>query len=99
MSTLLLIAVVLVLAIAAFVLARARALASAGGDPRALHSLPAAYGWHGALMVLLPAFAVLLIWLVAQPIVICRLSRRVAPDGCPPPCRRRGRGRDIGSDP
>jgi phosphate transport system permease protein len=72
MSTLLLIAVVLVLAGLAFALARARALTSAGGDSRALHSLPSAYGWHGAVMVLLPAFAVLLIWLIAQPIVINR---------------------------
>jgi phosphate transport system permease protein len=72
MSTLLLIAMVLVLALAAFVLCRGRALSSAGGDPRNLHSLPSAYGWHGALMVMLPAFAVLLIWLVAQPIVISR---------------------------
>ena len=72
MSTLLLIAVVLVLAVFAFVICRSRAISSAGGDTRKLHSLPAAYGWHGALMVLLPAFAVLLIWMVVQPIVITR---------------------------
>jgi phosphate transport system permease protein len=72
MSTLLLITVVLGLAAVAFVLCRARALSSAGGDSRALHSLPAAYGWHGALMVILPAMAVLIIWLVAQPVIIAR---------------------------
>ena len=72
MSTLLLIAVVLGLSAVAFILCRARAISSAGGDARALHSLPAAYGWHGALMVMLPALTVLLIWLVVQPIVISR---------------------------
>lgn len=80
MSTLLLLGVVLVLAVMAFVVCRGRALASAGGDMRRLHSLPAAYGWHGALMVALPAFAVLVLWLVLQPVVIARSVGEILPE-------------------
>jgi phosphate transport system permease protein len=79
MSTLLLLGVVLVLAVMAFVLCRGRALSSAGGDMRRLHSLPAAYGWHGALMVALPALFVLVMWLIFQPIVIARSVGAILP--------------------
>ena len=57
MSVLFLLIVVAVLAVAAFVLCRQRVMASVQGDPKALHSLPVYYGWHGAVMVLLPALA------------------------------------------
>jgi phosphate transport system permease protein len=70
MSILMLIAVVLALAVMAYVVCRARAVAAVQGDIRRLHSLPGAYGWHGAIMVLLPAFAVMAVWLVVQPLVI-----------------------------
>ncbi|MCB6178138.1 phosphate ABC transporter permease subunit PstC [Rhodobacter sp. Har01] len=70
MSVLLLFAVVVVLGIAGYVLARRRVMVAAGGDPRGLHSLPAHYGWNGALSTVLPALAVLIVWLIAQPIVI-----------------------------
>ena len=70
MSVLLLLIVIIVLSIAAFVLCRQRALASVQGNPRDLHSLPNYYGWHGAIMVALPAFAGLLLWLIVQPMVV-----------------------------
>lgn len=70
MSILMLMAVVGVLALMAYVVCRARAVAGVGGDIRTLHSLPGAYGWHGAIMVALPAFAVMAVWLVLQPLVI-----------------------------
>lgn len=70
MSVLMLLAVTLALALAAFVLARQRALASAKGNPRDLHSLPKYYGWNGALWVLLPALAGLALWLILQPMVV-----------------------------
>jgi phosphate transport system permease protein len=70
MSVLMILAVIAVLALAAFFLARQRALASAGGNPRLLHSLPGYYGWYGAVFVALPALAVLTLWLIAQPVVI-----------------------------
>ncbi len=51
----------LALAACAYGLGRARALASAGGDIRALHSLPGHYGWAAVQMTLAPALAVLLL--------------------------------------
>jgi phosphate transport system permease protein len=81
MSVFLLLVVLLVLAAAGYFLGRGRAIASVGGNPRALHSLPSYYGWHGALMAFLPAMAVLAVWLVAQPLVIERqLSGFFAPE-------------------
>lgn len=70
MSVIMLLAAIAVLALAAFVLARQRALATAEGNPRLLHSLPSYYGWNGAIWVLLPAFGALALWLVIQPMVI-----------------------------
>jgi phosphate transport system permease protein len=60
--------ILLALGAAAFGVARARALALAGGESRALHSLPNYYGWHGAMMVLVPALLLLGLWMVIQPI-------------------------------
>lgn len=70
MSVLMLLAVLGVLALAAFVLSRQKVLASAGGSPRALHSLPNYYGWFGAVSVLLPALFGLVLWLIAQPVFV-----------------------------
>ncbi|MCU0828521.1 MAG: phosphate ABC transporter permease subunit PstC [Tabrizicola sp.] len=70
MSVLMILAAILVLAVAAYVLSRQRVLASTGGNPRFLHSLPGYYGWYGALSVLIPALGALVIWLIVQPMVI-----------------------------
>ena len=70
MSVAMLLAVIGVLALAGFVLSRQKALASAGGNPRELHSLPNAYGWHGAIWVLIPALATFALWLIVQPMVV-----------------------------
>ena len=81
MTVLLLLAVTLVLAGAAYFVCRGRALSLGGGRIGTLHSLPGYYGWHGAIMVMLPAFAVLLIWLIAQPLIIeHRVSADLPPD-------------------
>jgi phosphate transport system permease protein len=72
MSTFLLIVCLGVLAIAGFALGRGRAMASVQGNTRKLHSLPGYYGWHGAIMAGLPALALLILWLIAQPLVIER---------------------------
>ena len=72
MSVLLLLIVIGVLAVAGFVIARARAVAMAAGDIRRLHSLPGYYGWHGFIMVAVPALVFLTVWLIAQPLVIER---------------------------
>ena len=69
MSVLLLMIVIIVLGVAAFVICRQRVMASVQGNPRDLHSLPNYYGWHGAIMVALPAFIGLILWLIIQPMV------------------------------
>ncbi|MBY4892169.1 phosphate ABC transporter permease subunit PstC [Rhodobacteraceae bacterium N5(2021)] len=53
-----------------FLLGRGRAVASAGGDVRLLHSLPTYYGLNVTLLTMVPAVLVLGIWLIIQPIVI-----------------------------
>ena len=70
MSAVTLVAFLLVLALAGFVLGRARALSSAGGDTRNLHSLPGYYGYNVALSALLPGVGLLAVWLLAQPMLI-----------------------------
>ncbi|MEO9683745.1 MAG: phosphate ABC transporter permease subunit PstC [Tateyamaria sp.] len=62
--------ILLGLAAAGYVLGRRRALASAGGDRRALHSLPSYYGSHVAIWALVPAFGILAVWLLVQPYMV-----------------------------
>jgi phosphate transport system permease protein len=81
MTVSLLILLTIVVAVAAFVVCRARALAVDSGRIGALHSLPGYYGWHGAIMVLLPAFAALILWLIVQPMMIeARISDQLPPE-------------------
>lgn len=70
MSLSLILIVLLALAVVGYFLGRGRALASAAGDIRHLHSLPGYYGWNAVLSVLIPSLLVLLIWLAVQPLVI-----------------------------
>ena len=65
-----LIALVLGIAVAGYFMGRSRAIASAGGDTRILHSLPSYYGNNVALTVITPAFGVLVLWLLVQPMLI-----------------------------
>lgn len=53
-----------------YLLGRGKALASAGYDPRLLHSLPVYYGANAALKSAVPAFGLLVFWLIAQPLFI-----------------------------
>ncbi|WP_372604286.1 phosphate ABC transporter permease subunit PstC [Actibacterium sp.] len=53
-----------------YVAGRARAMASAGGDARTLHSLPSYYGFHVLLAAVVPSLIVLIAWLLIQPMVI-----------------------------
>lgn len=73
--------VLILLAIAAvgYALGRARALASSGGDIIQLHSLPVYYGSNAALKSLVPALAVLAVWLVAQPIYVTNVVSGMVP--------------------
>jgi phosphate transport system permease protein len=63
-----------------YVLGRQKALASAGGDRRELHSLPNYYGLNVTLLTLVPALLVLGLWLILQPIVIDRSVAAQIPD-------------------
>ena len=71
---------VLALAVIGYVLGRRKAMASAGGDGRLMHSLPSYYGYNAALFVLVPALLVLGAWLVAQPMVIERSVQHMIPE-------------------
>lgn len=64
------ISAVIALSILGYIVARARALAGAGGDRRALHSLPTYYGTNAAMFTAVPALGVLAIWLLTQPMMI-----------------------------
>lgn len=70
MSNLLIVAIVLGLGVLGFIAGRNRAMASGDGDKRNLHSLPIYYGANVGLAAILPAFGVLLLWLLAQPLII-----------------------------
>ena len=62
--------ILLALAVIGFFTGRSRALASAGGDARDLHSLPSYYGYNVALTALVPALGVLFVWLLIQPMIV-----------------------------
>ncbi|WP_457649490.1 phosphate ABC transporter permease subunit PstC [Profundibacter sp.] len=74
---------ILLFALAAigYVLGRGRAMKSAGGSIRALHSLPHYYGWNVALFTLVPALALLALWLVVQPAWIDAQVAKTLPQG------------------
>ncbi|QUJ77671.1 phosphate ABC transporter permease subunit PstC [Sulfitobacter albidus] len=69
-NALLITVLVLAIAVVGYVMARRRAVARAGGDARALHSLPNYYGMTAAMAAAVPALGVMLLWLLAQPMVI-----------------------------
>ncbi len=73
MQTLTLAAILLLLSSFAFRLGRKRAFAVSAHEPRSLHSLPGYYGSWVALWCGLPAFAVLVAWLVLEPTVVREL--------------------------
>jgi phosphate transport system permease protein len=70
MSALSLLVVLAAIAVLGFFLGRQRALASAGGEIRQLHSLPGHYGWHVVVMALVPSLLALALWMIVQPLVI-----------------------------
>ncbi|MEJ6394432.1 phosphate ABC transporter permease subunit PstC [Gymnodinialimonas sp. 2305UL16-5] len=63
-----------------FVLGRRKALSSADGDARILHSLPIYYGTNVTLLTMIPALLVLGLWLIIQPMVIDNAISNVIPD-------------------
>lgn len=62
--------ILVALGIVGFFIGRQRAIASAGGDARRLHSLPMYHGQSVFLFTIVPAFLFMLMWLVIQPAYI-----------------------------
>jgi phosphate transport system permease protein len=65
-----LIIAVLVVAAVGYVIGRSRALTDGQGDMRNLHSLPSYYGWNVAMKSMVPGFLLMIVWLIAQPMII-----------------------------
>jgi len=63
-------ATLLILTGIGFYMGRSRALASASGKARALHSLPEYYGYYVAIWCGLPALAIFALWLAVEPHVL-----------------------------
>ncbi len=82
--------IVLAIATVGYVLGRRRALQRAGGDSRVLHSLPSYYGFNVALKAAIPAFALLVIWLLAQPLYVSSVVSAMIPDTAIPDNASRG---------
>ncbi len=59
---------------------RLRALGSAGGDARTLHSLPSYYGWHAFMLTVAPALLVLAAWSLLAPNLIDRSVSETIPE-------------------
>jgi phosphate transport system permease protein len=82
MQTTTLTLILLTMAAGAFYFARERSLAVATGPKKllSLHSLPGYYGYYAAIWSLLPALALLLLWLLVEPKVIVALIVQDLPD-------------------
>ncbi|WP_269583387.1 phosphate ABC transporter permease subunit PstC [Roseibium sp. Sym1] len=80
MSLFWLLVIVLAIAAVGYFVGRARALASAGGDMRSLHSLPSYYGANVAMKAAVPAIVILVVWLLAQPFYINSVVSGVIPE-------------------
>ena len=73
--------VIAALAASGYVWARHRALASAGGDSRGLHSLPSFYGYNAVLLTAVPSLLLLLLWLLLQPMLLqAQVSDMIPPE-------------------
>lgn len=62
--------IVVAISVSVFVLGRQRALSAAGGDSRGLHSLPVYYGANALMKAIFPAFGLMILWSLAQPLVV-----------------------------
>ena len=72
--------IVLGLGLVGYIVCRGRAVASAGGDARGLHSLPTYYGWNAILATVVPSLLVLAAWLLVAPLVIESRIATTLPD-------------------
>ena len=79
MPLLWLILIVMIVATVGFFVARSRALSDAGGHQRHMHSLPSYYGWNAALKSAVPAFGLLIAWLILQPLYVSSIVADMIP--------------------
>jgi phosphate transport system permease protein len=79
MQLLTLTVVLLLLTSIGYRMGRRKALVTAGGNPRLLHSLPRYHGYFVALWCGLPAFLVVAGWLAAEPTLIRHLVEQSLP--------------------
>ncbi len=82
MQTTTLTLILIAIATGAFYFGRERSLLLASGQRKlaSLHSLPGYYGYYTAIWALLPALAVLLIWLLIEPRIIVAMIVKALPD-------------------
>lgn len=73
--------IVLGIAIAGYYAGKARVMRSAGGDRRQMHSLPSYYGGNVAIKTAVPAFVLMLLWLLVQPMIVSNSVSGMIPDG------------------
>ena len=71
---------VLATAVLGYLAGRMRVMQGAGGDRRKMHSLPSYYGGNVALKVAAPAFVLMLLWLLIQPLYINTVVSNQIPD-------------------
>ena len=64
------VSIILALGVVGYVMGRKRAVATAGGNARILHSLPGYYGTNVAIITIVPALLVMAVWLIIQPILV-----------------------------
>lgn len=62
--------IVLAIAAVGYVLGRQRALGKVDGDSRELHSLPSYYGSNVLIKATVPAFLLMIAWLLIQPLIV-----------------------------
>lgn len=75
-----LILILAAIAAVGYQMGRSRALKSAGGDRRDLHSLPVYYGANVAMWAIVPTAAVLIIWMLVQPFFVNSRVLATLPD-------------------
>lgn len=81
MSLGVLLLILLALTVAGYVMGQRRAIATAGGDIRKLHSLPAFYGRITAIWVIVPAAILLSGWLLVEGSLVQRnILAQIAPE-------------------
>jgi phosphate transport system permease protein len=70
MSLIFIFAGIFVLSVFGFFSCKYKAISSASGNVRDLHSLPNYYGWYAVVLTAIPASLFMAAWLIFQPIVI-----------------------------